>query len=427
MCRRVAVDSGEGCSRDGIDQQGACLREGSRAVAYFRFAALVTVSLYTAGYSALGFGLLVVGIGWRLLLRRGFPWHSTPLDLPLAVLGAVLVLSAAVSPYRGVAWTVTLLVIASGAVYLGVFTWLLHRDPAFREALLRAWAIGAAGAALLGLANLFYLHRERAAIELPIPGVGPNGLGTTLQLGSVLALGLVFHAPRRERVLWLAAGLVCLVGLVATGSRASWAGWLVGALFLVWGELRDRPRMLVTVVMIGAGVVGLIGILAPQTSTRLRDTLRAGAGDRVRIWHTSVRMIGAHPLLGTGFGTFLTAYERWKDPGTLAEPFAHNLPLNILVEIGLLGLLGGLWVAVVAAREWMRWGRRAPPGADPWRVVVTALWIGLLVEELGDNTLFSISTSAGVWLLLAWLVTAPGTLTHRPSVANIPVGEVLLG
>jgi hypothetical protein len=95
------------------------------------------------------------------------------------------------------------------------------------------------------------------------------------------------------------------------------------------------------------------------------------------------------------------------------EPFAFNLWLNLAVETGLLGLGAALWVALEAVRVWRR--RRSAagpdpgiaPAADPWRAAVAALWIGLLVDQFADNTLFSISTSAALWLLLALAVVPP--------------------
>jgi hypothetical protein len=52
------------------------------------------------------------------------------------------------------------------------------------------------------------------------------------------------------------------------------------------------------------------------------------------------------------------------------------------------------------------------------RSIIAALWAGLLVDQLADNTLFSISTSAALWLLLAFVVvpvpmSAPSALVQR--------------
>ncbi len=393
-------------------------------VRYIRWAAIVTAFLYTAGYATVGFGLLFFGALWRLLARRSLPWQRSSLDLPLAAFGVILLVSAAASPYRSLALNqpplgVTLMLIVSGVVYFGSFAWLLRHGPGSRGLLLRAWAIGAVPAVLVGLIDSIVTH-GRAQIPR---GVGPNGLGTTLLLGSILGLGLAFRARGWERWFWLACGVISLVGLVGTESRASLVGWIVGAAYLVWRELRSRPHRMAAMLAGGAVLLVVAVALTPSLMKRVRDTAFDVSHNRVLIWQTSLAMIGAHPLLGTGFGTFEQAYGRVKASDMSPEPFAFNLALNIATETGILGFLGALWVAVAAVRVWRRapGGRAekirlptaqslrklAPRDADLLRPIISALWIGLLVDQFADNTLFSISTSAAVWLLLAFVVASP--------------------
>lgn len=380
------------------------------AFPYLRWAVILTAFLYTAGYSSIGFGLLCIGAVWGLLRRRIFPWQPSPLDLPLAIFGVVLLISAVASPYRALAFGITFMLLISGAVYFGSFTWLLQHDPGSRGALLQAWALGAVPAAVIGLGVGVATH-GRASIP---QGVGPTGLGTTLLLGSILALGLSFRANGRERLLWLASGVISLVGLFATGSRASLVAWIVGAAYLTWRELRTQPRRMAAAAATGVAMLLLAGALAPQLAARVPDTIHDALSYRLPPWSTSLKMIRARPLLGTGFGTFGKAYREWKSPDMLPEPFAYDLALNIIVETGLVGLLAALWVAVAGAYAWLSWGDRAPPAMAAVRPVVAALWIVLLVDQLVDNTLFSISTSAGLWLLLAFLAVSPVPI-RRPA------------
>jgi O-antigen ligase len=383
-------------------------------LAYLRWASLVTVFLYTAGYATVGFALFFFGALWSVVRRRSFPWCHTPLDVPLAILGGVLLASALASPYRPLALGVTFMVLASGAVYFGSFTSLLSRDPVFRTTLLRVWAAGAVPAAVVGILLGVVLH-NRAFIP---HGVGPNGLGTTLALGGILQLGLAFRARGGERAVWLACGLVSLAGLLATASRASLAGGTVGAAYLTWQELRAFPRRRVAALAGGAVLLVVAGALAAPLVARVRTTVSDISQNRIVIWRVSLGMIASHPLLGTGFGTFEQAYGQVKTPEMSPEPFAFDLALNVAVETGILGLFAALWLAAVAVKDWMNQGRRGPPGAESFRPIISALWMGLLVDQLADNTLFSISTSAALWLLLAFLVT-PTTAARPQSGAEI--------
>jgi O-antigen ligase len=396
------------------------VRDGGGFTAYERWAAAVTMFFYTAGYSTIGFGLLFLGALWRLVRHRSFPWQATPLDLPMGCFAGVLLLSAAFSPYRSTGLlhiplldaelplpvVVTAALLMSGAVYYGSFAWLLQHDGRSRLLLVRAWALGAVPAAVTGFVSAAARH---ARAEIP-RGVGPNGLGTTLLLGSLLTAWLIVRTEGRARFLWAAAGAVSLLALLATESRASLVGWTVGIVYLAWRELRLAPRQKTAAVAGGLALLVLAAAVTPQLRARLGDTVQDVSGNRLRIWRTSVGMIAEHPYLGTGFGTFETAYEAKKDPKMSPEPFAFNLWLNLAVETGLLGLAAVLWIAGTAVREWMRAEDRF---TDPLRTVIGALWIGLLVDQFADNTLFSISTSAGLWLLLALLVVPRPIRTAR--------------
>lgn len=389
-----------------------------RFVNYMRFAAVVTALGYSLGYSTIGFGLLFFGTVWNLVAKRAVPWARTALDLPLAAFGVVLVASAAASPYHSTAIGVTLMLLVSGATYFGSFTWLLQTVPTLEATLLRSWAVGGAAAALTGIlysavtlvgSGPGQFEHARAQV---LHGVGPNGLGTTLLLASVLSLGGGLGARGWERIAWLAFCAVDLVGLIATGSRASLVGWIAGSGYLIYRELRASPRAMLSAALLAALVAAGVAVETPQFAHRIRSTLSDVDSNRVQIWRTSLGMIQERPLLGTGFGAFERAYSTHRAPGMSQEPFAFNLWLNLAVETGLLGLLAALWVAAAAVRH----RRRGRPGERPpleslrergVASTIAALWIGLLVDQLADNTLFSISTSAALWLLLA-LTVAPG-------------------
>jgi O-antigen ligase len=382
-------------------------------IRYFCVAVVITMFGYSLGYSTIGFGLLFLGTAWHLFRYRGLLWTRTALDLPLTVFAAVLIVSAAASPYQRVAVGVTLMLLISGIVYFGAFAWLFRVVPGLREGLLKAWALGGVVAAAVGVAcNAsaygFVGPKGWAPARAAIPrGVGPNGLGTTLMLASIVSLGLAVRTRGRERVLWSVAAVVCLAGLLASGSRASLGGWLAGAAYAAWRQLRTRPGVMAAVAIVGLLLLVGIGSHTPQIADRLGHTMSDINGNRVKIWHTSLAMIGAHPALGTGFGTFERAYNERRAPDMSPEPFAFNLWLNLAVETGLLGLAAALWVGVGAVRTWHlnAFGLEH----DGWRPTIAALWIALLVDQFADNTLFSISTSAALWLLLAFTATRSST------------------
>jgi O-antigen ligase len=244
-----------------------------------------------------------------------------------------------------------------------------------------------------------------------------------LLLGGVLTLGLAFRTRGLERAGWTAGSLLTLVGLVATGSRASLAGWTIGSAYLLYRELRTRPRTLIGVTGLGLLLVAGVVTATPQLANRLKDTVTDVNGNRVQIWYTSLGMVAEHPFLGTGFGTFQAAYDRHRRAAMSPEPFAFNLWLNLAVETGIVGLAAALWAAVAAALAWRR-RQRDDHASDFDRWVVAALWLGLLVDQFVDNTLFSISTSAALWFLLALAVVPTHPPVVRSDLGGRPVPDV---
>jgi O-antigen ligase len=387
---------------------------------YTRGAAAATMACYTAGHAAIGLPLLLLGAVGRVATRRPPLWQRTPLDAPLLAFGAVLVLSTVMSAYRSIAVTATVMTVVSGAVFFGSFAWLAGRDPGIRGTLLRVWALGGPPAAVIGMIAGRLAHDRAFFPGMPM---GTNAFGTTLFLSSLAALGLGYRAEGRERRLWFACVVVTLVGLLATESRSALAGWAVGAVYLTWRELRAYPRRLAAAVASGIAVLAIAASAAPSVASRVGHARTDLVTDRVQIWRTATAIVRSYPLFGTGPGTFQILFDQRKPAGFERKWSAHNLWLHYAVETGLLGLLSILWVVFAAGRAWTRAGRSAPHDADPYRPVISALAIALVLDQCGDNTLLSVSTISGAWLLLVFLVV-PSVRPARVSAAGAPgLGE----
>jgi O-antigen ligase len=108
--------------------------------------------------------------------------------------------------------------------------------------------------------------------------------------------------------------------------------------------------------MLSVGVFAWIG--AASLVERFQDAGKEYAsGDRTRlsIWRGTVALIGEHPWLGTGFGTFPIAYTAVQN--TFLDQFvnhAHNDYLEIASDLGIpaaVGLTVSLgWILMRAVR-----------------------------------------------------------------------------
>lgn len=242
--------------------------------------------------------------------------------------------------------------------------------------------------------------------------------------------------------LLLAAGvgfaIMYAIALLDSGLRLS-----------VDAKTRLRAVAVVVLVLIGTGgaVAGVAEVgnpisYADEKLQEFKQLEPAGAGgtrlgstsgQRYDLWQIAIGQFEDAPLLGGGEGSFPAAYYRERSTDRNLT-FAHSLPLSVLGDNGLIGLLllaGALAVlAVVVVRRWPH----VPP-ADR-RVASALLGAGaVLVVQSGVDWLWSIAALAGlavVTLAVALrIVTAPElppTGDERPrAVAALPwrAGAVL--
>jgi O-antigen ligase len=242
--------------------------------------------------------------------------------------------------------------------------------------------------------------------------VGPTGEGAMRDNNAfarvlVLSLPLCWILARQARrrsakLLALLCGAVIVSGLVMTFSRTGGiAAAVVGAAALLW----VRPRWKAVAVLLV--VATLAFALAPE---QYRGRLQSVSPDdwslklRYRIWARGLEMTKARPLLGVGIGTFTEHYARMAPP---PKRSAHNVFIEVLAEMGVLGLLS--YLALLAMVLW-RLSRLAAARSEWTRVVARGLLLGLLGFLIMSTTLSHALSShlvAGLALAFA-LMSAAG-------------------
>lgn len=219
-------------------------------------------------------------------------------------------------------------------------------------------------------------------------GVVPTGL----LAGLLVLYGLLLAEARAGQLWWWSACLVLLGigGLIVTKSVSSiTATILVSTFLLAQVSLRRHPlhKMLVIVLaLITATVIPLVGlVLLRGTDVIGLLSLTGGSfAQRVASAYTSLRIFLQHPVFGIGWQAsvqLLAHVSQLPLYGDIGLRFSelpahylsgeglagHNMYLQILAELGLIG--SGLFVCggILSARAIMRGMRRLPHGS-PHRV-----------------------------------------------------------
>lgn len=196
--------------------------------------------------------------------------------------------------------------------------------------------------------------------------VHPNVMAGFLVILVPIALAvLLFDWNRLLWVhrLWIGFAFLFPTGiLVLTKSRGAGLAFAMVLVLLAILRWRRGWLALVTLVTVGAIMIYLLGITPLLESLLASDTI-SGIDGRLEIWSRAIYMIQDFPFTGVGMGSFTqvadTLYPFFlAAPGTIMH--AHNLFLQVAVDLGLPGLiawLGTYSLAVVAAWQVYAHGR----------------------------------------------------------------------
>ena len=262
----------------------------------------------------------------------------------------------------------------------------------------------------------------------------PNHLCSLLLWALVAAMAL--HALRRLPGLALAALLPLLV--LAVELSASRTGAAALLLLPLWAAIDRRlPRStrlaLVAAPLLYAAAWGLMAWWGDVSQQALGASARLAAdagiaseaspNARPNIWRNALRMVAANPWTGVGFGEFNLAWSMtaFANRPTAFFDHTHNLPLQLMVELGL--PLALLVMALLAAALWLAWRRALHANDDHSAITSRAALV--LVLLTGLHSLVEYPLWYAYFLLpvaLAWGLVlglpASGAATTKPTSAT---------
>ena len=232
-----------------------------------------------------------------------------------------------------------------------------------------------------------------------------NSAGAAMVLALLVAAANLATAwpQRRNWGLFLAA--LALLGVVGSGSRTAWFLSLLVVTLAVWvALLRFRQLAAHIVVLISSlallsAVVVVVDIFAstakPEDVRILgRDLTATG---RYTLWTAMWPYIADQPLAGYGFKGFWTGtgpcLELWNTLGWQAAN-GHSSWVDVLLELGALGLAMVLGLVLAFVSLLLRCWRRLGPGQAMWILGVLAL---VIIQGLSDTTL--IEPNGPLWTL----------------------------
>jgi len=232
--------------------------------------------------------------------------------------------------------------------------------------------------------------------------VYPNALAGAILLLFPVSLVLGFRNTKmlRPAIRAVVIALALFLGAAAffwTGSKLGWLiAMAVGGACLFRLNWPERFKWLALAVVLLAG----LGIFA----VRFHNYFAAGAtsaGARLDYWRAAAQTTDAHPMFGTGPGTFQRPYAQLKSPEAEMARLTHNDYLEQFSDSGIPGgIFYAAWIMVAVAVL----GRRIWKHGSP---IAFAIFIGLcgwFVQGLGEFGLYVPALAWTAFTLLGCLL-----------------------
>lgn len=195
------------------------------------------------------------------------------------------------------------------------------------------------------------------------PLVDRNAFAALMNLlwfpATYLFLSNMFCSKRWLTVLLGCGFFVISTALFATASRGAILTWLVLQPFLLWSiynNFKSKKYILITMsiviiayasssMFLHSNVADRTFQIGPSTQTsQLSQDPSTNA--RLLMWQATLKIALDHPLVGTGWGTFVAYYPTYRSPleNTTSGVAAHNDYLQFAAEGGVIAMLLMFWI-----------------------------------------------------------------------------------
>ncbi len=298
--------------------------------------------------------LVSLGVTYSNKVSLNINFREPMLWLMLFLLWAGISIFWSINPHR------TLVEFLQLVIYVLVFFLALQLNNESIYKVGRIALIAGVGIALFGISQYLFLNITRIDATF----TNPNPLAIYLVMLFFLGWGYYLRSPNR----CLAAGcLLIITALFLSSSRGAFISFFIALPFIFIGLkgtklYRSIGKTLICLAVALLMIKGIM-IIAPYirgmaggdlVALLIRpESLSANTGGRFSFWEAAWRLFLNKPFSGYGNGTFYLGHCIEYAGSYEFSRFAHNHYLQVLAELGLLGLT--LLVGFFAACGWKIW------------------------------------------------------------------------
>lgn len=291
---------------------------------------------------------------FRFFLHRLLKFKKLPFDIPILIFACISLLSCLNSPDKffsfyncthtlGVYILVYILIGQGIENYADVkkllFAILAGFSLCVLYGLYQATFVITASDALWVDSNVFPELKRRITGTLQNPNIFAGYITMVL----AILLGLFTESKAyKEKALYLLIMLVSATALVFTYSRA--AMLTIFIVLIVLGILRDKSIIVVSILV--AIVCLIANPLLLERMTSIFTTVDTSTEMRLAFYEATLAMIEDHPILGCGWGAYFMVYPEYDfylQGADVKIVHAHNVYLNYVAEVGIIGAAAFFW------------------------------------------------------------------------------------
>jgi putative inorganic carbon (hco3(-)) transporter len=324
----------------------------------------------------------------KIVIALSFSISQIPLWIFIALAGISIfyALSFSVALVEWIKW----LTILGIAIFIPTLIRISHLKwvilvlvaSAFANALVGIYTFfGGSGALHLLINDRFF--RAFGTFGQPNPFGGFMGLVAPFALAMTLFYTRQLFKYRQWRyasglLLYAIAFATLCLALFMSWSRGAWLGFIFALVIMAFSLPRkiQYSIAITTSLLLVIASLWLLNLIPASIATRIQSSTQEffafedmrgiditsanyAVAERLAHWQAALNMAQAHPL-GVGIGNYEVAYPQyrllnWK----FALGHAHNFYLNILAEMGIIGLIA--YLTFIASLLYLAWQNRQSP------------------------------------------------------------------
>ncbi|MFH0790743.1 MAG: O-antigen ligase family protein [Candidatus Omnitrophota bacterium] len=240
-----------------------------------------------------------------------------------------------------------------------------------------------------------------------------NLLGIYLSAFAPLLFGLnLYYYQKTKRAALILISFITLIGIVLTFSRPTLLAVYIALFFLGFVQ---KDKLLISLLII---LMLISPFILPKSVKNWAKEVEYNPvrfmcnDDRIAVYHNSLNMIRAHPVIGVGANTYMKNYKQYKqfpeyrNVVTLDYMHAHNMYLHMICEIGLIGIAMFTWLLYnLFARAKIIYKAQSQQYLKVLSISLAACLTAFLVNGLTESSLYYSRVAVIFWYLCGLLLS----------------------